>query len=77
MISPQTEQFVRAAGSAMLDVFSAWQCDTLPLNWLNHGDDPRRLGKGWSAADHQRLLDIKAAYDPYNLFRSGFAVQPG
>jgi FAD/FMN-containing dehydrogenase len=76
MIAPETANFVRSAGAALLDVFSAWECETVPLNWRNNSEDPRRAARGWLAADHQRLLDIKATYDPYNLFRGGFAVQP-
>jgi hypothetical protein len=30
----------------------------------------------WSAATHERLLQVKRRFDPDNVFRTGFAVLP-
>jgi FAD/FMN-containing dehydrogenase len=70
-------RFVRAAGGEVIASLSPWACDVLPVNYLAEVRSPDRVGRGWSPATYQRLLQVKALYDPRNLFRSGYAVLPG
>lgn len=46
------------------------------MNFLEGEESQRRVESGFSPAAYQRLMALKAAYDPDNRLRSGFNVQP-
>jgi FAD/FMN-containing dehydrogenase len=44
--------------------------------FLNFLADPTRTASAYTAENHRRLREAKAAYDPENLFRSGHNIRP-
>jgi hypothetical protein len=51
--------------------------DLVPVNYRSALAEGERPGRAWSATTYRRLQDVKAIYDPRNLFRSGYPVQAG
>jgi FAD/FMN-containing dehydrogenase len=50
--------------------------DRVYMNFLD-GDEARQNTRhAFSAGQYQRLKHIKAKYDPQNIFRFGFDIQP-
>ena len=45
-------------------------------SFLNFPKDPSRTRDAYTAADHARLLELKRAYDPDNVFGAGHALAP-
>jgi FAD/FMN-containing dehydrogenase len=44
--------------------------------FLNFLADPARTATAYTAANYRRLREVKAAYDPENVFRTGHAIAP-
>lgn len=45
-------------------------------SFLNFLKDPSRTRDAYTAADFARLLELKRAYDPGNLFGVGLSIVP-
>jgi len=46
------------------------------VNFLDSDDDPSRVREAYGEATYQRLAEIKARYDPENVFRNNKNIQP-
>lgn len=48
------------------------------LNFMGHGDaaGQERTRTAYTADDHRRLTELKAAYDPHNIFRLNYNIPP-
>lgn len=46
------------------------------MNFLEGEESQQRVADGFSLETYQRLMALKAAYDPDNHLRSGFNIQP-
>jgi FAD/FMN-containing dehydrogenase len=65
---PELADVAPQVGGAVLDALAQYRTATGPnLNFAGAAD-PRTLLASWSPADRNRLLAIKQAYDPQNLF---------
>ena len=47
------------------------------VNFLDSDDDARRVREAYGARTYRRLADVKATYDPDNVFRHNKNIQPG
>jgi FAD/FMN-containing dehydrogenase len=45
-------------------------------SWLNFLSDPTRTADAYTAADYARLRQVKAAYDPDNVFAANHNIPP-
>jgi hypothetical protein len=63
-----------AAGGAVIDAMAEWTNGRSLLNHLGDATDPRAASRAWEPEVFRRLLEVKAAYDPQNLFRFGHAI---
>lgn len=71
---PGLEEVVPAAGGAVLDALASWQTGTRQLNFLGDAHDAQAVARSWRPEVHERLLQVKRAYDPENLFCHGHAL---
>jgi hypothetical protein len=55
------------------DALRPWDAGHEYLNFAEHSTDVRRL---WPADDYDRLREVKAEYDPADIFRSNHPVPP-
>jgi FAD/FMN-containing dehydrogenase len=46
------------------------------VNFLDSDDDASRVLEAYGHANYHRLLEVKAKYDPDNIFRSNKNIQP-
>ena len=46
------------------------------VNFLDSDDDPSRVREAYSDANYRRLVEVKATYDPENVFRNNKNIQP-
>ena len=46
------------------------------VNFLDFDDDTSRVREAYGDANYQRLADVKAKYDPDNVFRNNKNIQP-
>jgi hypothetical protein len=46
------------------------------LNWLEGEESRERIQDGFSPESYRRLRELKAKYDPENLFGFSFNIQP-
>ena len=50
--------------------------DGVYVNFLDFDDDTSRIREAYGDANFQRLADVKAKYDPENVFRNNTNIQP-
>ncbi len=74
VLSPGFEERVAEAGESVLEVMSAWSTGTSMLNWLGEASSPAEVARAWRPEVHQRLMSVKRAVDPDNVFRFGHAL---
>lgn len=55
----------------VLDALAPWSTGGVPLDFLGVATDSREVAAAWDSATRQRLVDMKRAWDPANLFRFG------
>ena len=46
------------------------------VNFLDFDDDTSRIREAYGDANYQRLAEVKAKYDPDNVFRNNKNIQP-
>jgi FAD/FMN-containing dehydrogenase len=46
------------------------------VNFLDADDDTRRVREAYGEANYRRLVEVKAKYDPENVFRSNKNIPP-
>lgn len=62
----------------VLDRMAPWSTGGVALNFLGaHDATPERVYAAYSPGDYRRLVRIKRAYDPDNIFRSNHNIPPG
>ena len=74
LLTPALATEVPAAGRSVLAALAPWSAGTSNLNFLGPAT-PERLAAAWTADDHRRLLAVKDAVDPSNVFRVGHALR--
>jgi FAD/FMN-containing dehydrogenase len=76
---PEQDDTVRAAETAWARTFfAALQPHRagLYVNFLDSDDDTSRVREAYGDEIHQRLVEVKAKYDPENVFRNNKNIQP-
>jgi FAD/FMN-containing dehydrogenase len=53
-----------------------WDTEAKLPNFLGADTDPESVKRAYEEADYARLREIKAAYDPHNLFRANHNIPP-
>jgi hypothetical protein len=66
-----------AAVDSLFDAMAPWCSATTLPNFLGRLYDPIHVAGAWPAAERARLIDIKRAWDPANLFRVGHSLVGG
>ena len=46
------------------------------MNLLDSDDDTSRVREAYGDADYRRLVEVKAKYDPENVFHNNKNIQP-
>jgi hypothetical protein len=72
---PGAADAVPAAGARVLEALGPWAPGTSLLNFLGDATTPERVASAWTPEVHQRLLAVKQAVDPDDLFRFGHALR--
>ncbi|MER5310203.1 FAD-binding oxidoreductase [Streptomyces sp. NPDC002773] len=68
---------VRRAADEVLARLRPWDTGALLPGFLfDHDADPERVRRAYAEPDHRRLTELKAAYDPHNLFRINHNIPP-
>lgn len=68
---------VRGAHRRLFDALRPWSTGGSLLNLLGIDDaTPERVRTAYDPTDYTRLAQLKARYDPDNLFRLGFTIPP-
>lgn len=76
LVPPPLRDPVRAAVAAVADALSPWSTGVVPVNYRAALEPGEAAGTAWSPAIHRRLRQVKAIYDPHNMFRAGYPVIP-
>ncbi|GAA4227690.1 FAD-binding oxidoreductase [Actinomadura meridiana] len=67
----------RGLADDVLDRLRPWDTGALLPGFLfDHDSDPERVRRAYSESDHRRLTELKAEYDPHNLFRVNHNIRP-
>ncbi|MEU8589975.1 FAD-binding oxidoreductase [Streptomyces sp. NPDC048664] len=68
---------VRRAADEMLTRLRPWDTgQALPGFLYEHDGDPERIRSAYAEEDHRRLTELKATYDPLNVFRINHTIPP-
>lgn len=68
------EEVVPAAGEAVHAAMQPWLTGTTPLNWLGATTTPAEVAQAWQPDVYRRLVELKRAVDPDNVFCFGHTV---
>lgn len=71
---PGLEEVVPAVGRGVLEAVAPWQTDGAQLNFLGDAHTPDAVARAWAPEVQRRLLAVKQAVDPANLFCHGHAL---
>jgi FAD/FMN-containing dehydrogenase len=74
VLAPEVAAEVPAAGDRVHEALSPWGTGTALVNFLGGDTTPEQLLAAWRPEDRERLLRVKHAVDPHNLFRFGHAL---
>lgn len=75
VLAPGLEDVTPAVVSGITTAMSAWGTEETLVNFLGGADaTPEGVQRAWAPAARERLLAVKQAYDPANLFRHGHAL---
>jgi FAD/FMN-containing dehydrogenase len=77
---PEQDDTVRAAETAWARAFfDALQPHRagVYVNFLDSDDDTSRVREAYGDANYRRLVEVKAKYDPENVFHNNKNIQPG
>ncbi|RLK58843.1 FAD-binding oxidoreductase [Actinokineospora cianjurensis] len=67
---------VRPAHERVFAALAPWATGGRTLTFLNGENDAKDVASAYDAKDYQRLTEIKAVYDPANLFRLNHNIPP-
>jgi FAD/FMN-containing dehydrogenase len=77
---PEQDDIVGAAETAWARTFlDALQPHSVGVyvNFLDSDDDATRVREAYGDATYRRLAEVKAKYDPGNVFHNNKTIQPG
>lgn len=74
LLLPELAEAVPAAGRSVLSALTPWSAGTAVLNILGPAA-PEQLAAAWTPDVHRRLLQVKDAVDPGNVFRAGHSLR--
>jgi FAD/FMN-containing dehydrogenase len=69
---PNVEQYLQAFKSALAPALTGG----VYMNFLEGEESRKRVRQGFSEANYQRLGELKAKYDPTNVFSHAFQIAP-
>jgi FAD/FMN-containing dehydrogenase len=76
---PEQDDTVRASETAwaraFLDALQPHRAGVY-VNFLDSDDDTSRVREAYGDANYRRLVEVKATYDPENVFRNNKNIQP-
>ena len=67
---------IRPAHARMFEAIAPWSTGGRFLNFMNGENAAAQVRSAYNATDHQRLTDLKAVYDPENIFRLNHNIPP-
>nr|MDT0660581.1 FAD-binding oxidoreductase [Micromonospora sp. DSM 115978] len=67
---------IRPAHERIFEAVAPWSTGGRTLNFMNGESDARYVRSAYDAKDYQRLTEVKAVYDPKNLFRLNHNIPP-
>lgn len=73
---PPLREIVPHLGAGVLSAVGPWSTGGTHANFGAAAYQDGGAARAWTARDYQRLQAIKRAYDPANLFGTGYAIQP-
>jgi FAD/FMN-containing dehydrogenase len=73
-LPPGLEGRVAEVGESILGAMAPWSTGTSLLNWLGETATPAEVARAWRPEVHRRLMTVKRAVDPDNVFRFGHAL---
>lgn len=74
VLAPGIEALVPRVGEEILEAMEPWSTGRSLLNWLGETSTPAEVARAWKPEVHRRLLEVKRAVDPANVFRFGHAL---
>jgi FAD/FMN-containing dehydrogenase len=75
--NPDVAEAVDECADAVIEAMAPWSTGGVSMNFLGVRDAaPERVRAAYSAADYRRLVTVKRAYDPENLFRINHNIPP-
>jgi hypothetical protein len=74
VLAPGIEELVPGLGTAVLEAMTPWSTSTSMLNWLGATATPAQVARAWTPDVHRRLMEVKRAVDPGDVFRFGHAL---
>ncbi|MEQ6900003.1 BBE domain-containing protein [Nocardioides sp. YIM 152588] len=75
VLAPGLEEVVPAACDAVAAAMRPWATGTALLNWLGASAGAEEVAGAWTPGVRDRLLAVKRAVDPGNVFRLGHALR--
>jgi FAD/FMN-containing dehydrogenase len=67
---------IRPAHARMFEAIAPWSTGGRFLNFMNGENAAAQVRSAYNASDYQRLTDLKAVYDPENIFRLNHNIPP-
>jgi FAD/FMN-containing dehydrogenase len=67
---------IRPAHKAVLEAVAPWRTGGRLLNFMNGEDAANEVRSAYDPKDYQRLTELKAVYDPTNMFRLNHNIPP-
>jgi FAD/FMN-containing dehydrogenase len=68
---------IRPAHERVLAAIAPWTTGGRVLNFMNGENDAQHVASAYDPEDYRRLTEIKAVYDPRNVFRLNHNIPPG
>ncbi|WP_083933928.1 DUF742 domain-containing protein [Sciscionella marina] len=63
-----------SGSTRLLEAIAPWAAGGVPVNFLGSANAPADVARAWDADTHHRLIGIKQAWDPDNMFRFGYPL---
>ncbi|WP_406067690.1 FAD-binding oxidoreductase [Micromonospora sp. NBC_01638] len=67
---------IRLAHARMFEAIAPWSTGGQFLNFMNGENAATQVRSAYNATDYRRLTDLKAVYDPENIFRLNHNIPP-
>jgi hypothetical protein len=74
VLAPGIEEAVPQAATDLVAALGHWSTGTALLNWLGAADADE-VARAWTPEIHERLVAVKRALDPTDMFRFGHVVR--